>query len=145
VRRVRHLLHDPPRVEPEVIDIDLRRLHTERRERCANLTAMVGAVVQGLREPEPDGSPPLIPVGLVDLEHHRVGVERPGDVLSPSGTVALHDDASLGERHMFFVDVGCDVAGQEEQLFRVAEDNVAKASRASAPACRGRWSPALRR
>ena len=36
---------------------------------------MVRSVLQGSREPEPNGCPSLEPVALVDLTHHNVGVE----------------------------------------------------------------------
>lgn len=61
IPRVGHLLHDPARIEPEVKDIDLRRFHTERRERCADLTAMVSAVLRTPASLNPRGAHPLHP------------------------------------------------------------------------------------
>jgi hypothetical protein len=87
---------------------------------------MVGPVVQRRREPESDRSPPFVPVSLVYLSHHRIWVERRGEELGPSRPVSLHDDASLGKRRVFYVDVECTIASQDVQIFGISGDDVAK-------------------
>src|SRR5437879_389264 len=90
-------LDDPTRLDPEVPDVDAWGVHRERRERGADLAPMIGAVVQRLREPNPDRGVPLVPVVLVDLVHHRVRVEVLRQQLRPENAVVLHRDPKRGQ------------------------------------------------
>src|SRR5438105_3791427 len=66
--------HDSGR-DPVVPDVDRRRPPTERGEGGAHLTAVVGAMVERLRESDIQWSVPYVSVVLVDLSEHRVRVE----------------------------------------------------------------------
>jgi len=102
---------------------DLGRLDAERRERRADLAAMVAPVMNHLRQPDAlrgavDGA--IVPVDLEDL----VGVRIRGQDSWPCGGVALHRRPEVNQVHPLLFDRRMAFAAQPMEVPAVGADDV---------------------
>ncbi len=100
-------------------------LHAETREGGADLTPMIGAVVQRLRELDTHRVVPLVPVVIVHLFQDGARIDVAREELRPGGPVALHGRTELRQTHVFFVDDERAITVRDEQVPRVRPDDVA--------------------
>ena len=89
-------LHDAAILDAETPDVDGGRFYAKHRKRRADLAPMLSAVVQRFRQPNAQGSVPLVAVAFVDLSQNCVRIEvfteepRPGPRrCAPSRLAAL--------------------------------------------------------
>ena len=103
-------------------DVDQGRRYAEHRERGADLAPMIGPMVKGLREPDPDWRATL--EGAVVLHKDRFRVEVLCEDAIPVRAVPLHGGPELCEVHSRLVRRGRP-ARDREQVRAVTVDEVA--------------------